>query len=121
MSTHPENVVSLHPYFKAHQGQLETFKALLPQFVEKTSTEEACIFYDFTINDDVIFCREAYAGAKGVLAHLENVGELLGKALENSDLLRIEVHGSAANLEKLKEPMGSLNPDWFVFQCGVEK
>lgn len=119
MSVHPENVVSLHPYFKVHEGQLEAFKTLLPQFVEMTSTEENRIYYDFTINGDVIHCREAYVGAEGVLAHLDNVGELLGKALEISELIRIEVHGSEANLDKLKEPMGGLNPDWFVFQCGV--
>ena len=121
MNIPPENVVSLHPYFKVHEGQLENFLPLLPHFVETTSTEEGCLYYDFTINGDVIFCREAYDGADGVLAHLDNVGELLGKALEISDFVRVEVHGSAANLEKLKEPMGALNPDWFVFECGVSK
>lgn len=100
---------------------MEAFRALLPQFVEKTSSEEKCLYYDFTINGDVIYCREAYLGAEGVQAHLDNVGELLGKALEIADLFRVEVHGSAANLEKLKEPMGALNPDWFVFECGVSK
>jgi quinol monooxygenase YgiN len=122
MSPNPENVVSLHPYFKAHEGRFEEFRALLPHFVAKTSTEQGCLYYDFTTRDgSEIFCREAYVGAEGVLAHLENVGALLGQALEMSDLIRLEVHGSASELEKLKGPMGALNPAWFVFECGLAK
>ena len=39
------NAVSLHPYFKAHPGKLETIKALLPRFVaSSTKTEEHCFY-----------------------------------------------------------------------------
>ncbi len=115
----PPNTVSLHPYFKAHPGELNTFKALLPKFVAKTSTEDLCLFYGFTINGDEIFCREAYIGAEGVALHLENVGELLGQALKNSDLTRLEVHGPAEELDKLREGMEELNPAWFVYETGL--
>ena len=122
MNVNPADVVSLHPYFTAHEGQFETFRSMLPQFVELTSSEEKCLYYDFTTrNGNEIYCREAYVGAEGVLAHLENVGELLGKALEIADLTRVEVHGSAENLAELEEAMGALNPAWFVFECGVQK
>lgn len=120
MSITGTSVVSIHPYFKVHEGKLEAFKALLPEFVAKTSTEEKCLYYDFSIMDGgVIHCREAYQGADGVLTHLENVGEVLGKALEISELLRLEFHGAASELAKLKEPLKDLNPDWFEFECGV--
>ncbi|MEM0969343.1 MAG: antibiotic biosynthesis monooxygenase, partial [Verrucomicrobiota bacterium] len=77
----PAQTVSIHPYFRVHEGKLDAFRALLPKFVEKTSSEPACHFYDFTIqNEEIIFCREAYAGAEGALAHLENVGALLEEA-----------------------------------------
>ena len=36
---YPANVVSIHPYFKVHPGQLGAFKAGLPAFIEKTRTE----------------------------------------------------------------------------------
>src|SRR5207248_8608701 len=39
---------------------------------------------------------------QGVLAHLDNVGELLAELLTMGDLTRIEVHGPATELEKLK-------------------
>lgn len=116
-----KNVVSIHPYFKPHEGKLNDFLAMLPDFVEKTWTEKRCLYYDFTLNGDVIHCREAYIGAEGAQAHLENVGDLLKQALDISDLLRLEIHGPAEELDKLREGLAGLNPDWFVFQAGLEK
>lgn len=106
--------VSLHPYFRVHPGKMEAFKAGLPAFVEKTAREEKNLFYEFTINGDEVFCREGYADAEGLLAHLENVGALLAEALKIADLTRLEVHGPAAELEKLKGPMAHLKPAWFI-------
>lgn len=120
MST-PSNVVSIHPYFKAHPGKLEAAKALLPEFVKITATEAGCLYYDFTICGDVIACREAYDGAESTLAHLGNVGALLQQLTQMTDLTRLELHGHAAELEKLKGPFADLNPLWFVQECGVQK
>ena len=117
----PANVVSLHPYFKAHPGKLDAVKASLPAFVEKTAPEEMNLYYEFTINGDEVFCREGYVGAGGVLAHLANVGALLGELMKISDLTRLEVHGPAAELEKLKGAIGDMKPAWFAWECGVKK
>jgi quinol monooxygenase YgiN len=108
------NFVSLHPYFKVHSGKLEAFKAGLPAFSEKTANEEKNLFYGFTVNGDEVFCREGYADADALLAHLENVGALLAEALKIADLTRLEVHGPASELDKLKEPLAHLKPAWFV-------
>jgi hypothetical protein len=115
------NFVSLHPYFKAHAGKLEAVKAGFPCFVEKTATEKKNLFYGYTINGDEIFCREGYTDAEGVLAHLDNVGALLTEMLTMADLTRVEVHGPAAELSKLKEPLAHLNPAWFAIECSVKK
>ena len=120
MSAALSHAVSLHPYFKIRDGKLEAFTALMPAFVEKTATEPACLYYDFTRNGDMAFCREAYEGAEGVLAHLSNVGELLGKFLELADLARLEVHGPAEEIEKLRSPLADLKPDFFVRETGLE-
>jgi quinol monooxygenase YgiN len=113
--------VSIHPYFKVHAGKLEAARALLPQFVARTATEAKCRHYEFTINGDEVFCREAYADGEGTLAHLENVGALLGEMLKVSDLLRLEIHGPAAELEKLRGPLAEFKPAWFTFACGLER
>ena len=113
--------VSLHPYFKAHPGQIETFRALFPAFVKKAAAEPGCLYYGFSVNGDEIFCREAYRTAEDLLIHLENVGQLLEQALQNADLLRLEVHGPAAELEKLKLPMSSLSPAFFGYETGLDR
>jgi len=113
--------VSIHPYFKVHAGQMEAARALLPKFVATTTTEPKCVYYEFTSNADVVFCREAYTDAEGALAHLGNVGELLGEMLKLSDLVRLEIHGPAAEIEKLKGPLAEYKPDWFVYEAGLKK
>ncbi|HEX4629422.1 MAG TPA: hypothetical protein VH188_00520 [Chthoniobacterales bacterium] len=105
--------VSLHPYFKVHPGKLAAFKAGFSKFVEKTKTEPKNLFYGFSVSGDEVFCREGYVDADGLLAHLENVGALLAEALKIADLVRLEVHGTAEQLAKLKEPMAHLKPSCF--------
>jgi len=105
--------VSLHPYFKIHPGKVDAIKASLPRFVEKTATEKQNLFYEFSMNGDELFCREAYENAEGLLAHLDNVGALLAETLKIADLTRLEVHGPAKELAKLKQPLAHLNPTFF--------
>lgn len=107
------NFVSIHPYFKVHTGKLEEFTAAFPVFVELTQTEPKNLFYEFSVNGDEVFCREGYVDADGLLTHLDNVGALLAHGLKIADLVRVEVHGPAAELEKLKEPLAHLKPTWF--------
>lgn len=113
--------VSIHPYFKVHPGKLETMKALLPRFTEKTVTEEKVLYYEFTLNGEELFCREAYRDSDGLLTHLSNVGDELNELLENADVIRVEVHGPAEELDKLRAPLAHLSPAWFVRIAGMER
>lgn len=115
------NIVSIHPYFKARAGKLAEAKAMLPQFVARVAPEKLTLHYDFTISGDEIHCRESYVNAEGLLAHLDNVGPLLGEFLKLVDITRVEVHGPADELAKLKGPLANLKPAWFVFECGVKR
>ena len=114
-------VISLHPYFKAHPGKLAIVKALLPRFVAQTASEPENVYYEFTMNGDEVFCREAYTSAAGALTHLANVGALLGEMLAVSDLVRVEIHGPAAELDQMRGPLAQFKPAWFVWECGVAR
>ena len=118
---YPNNVVTIHPYFKVHAGQSDSAKALVAKFVAKTQPEPACLFYEFTLNGDEVFCREGYVGAAGVLAHLENVGAILDEMLKISDLTRLEFHGPAEELDKLRSPLGGLTATWWVKTAGITR
>ncbi len=114
-----DNAISIHPYFKIQEGQMEACKSFLAQFNEKVATEDLCLYYNFTFKDDVFCCREAYQNADGVKAHLDNCGTLLGELLKIADLTRIEVHGPAEELEKLKATFADFDPDYFICECGI--
>ena len=104
------------PYFKIPPEKIAFLKMILPEFAAKTRNETGNLFYEFTINGDEVFCREGYVHAEALLEHLENVGEMLAATLQMAELVRLEIHGPAAQLEKLKEPLAHLNPTWFVLQ-----
>ncbi len=117
----PDTCCTLVPYFEVPQENLAAFKALGPKFVAKTSTESGCIHYAFSFSGNIAHCREGYENADGILAHLKNVGELLGEALKIAKIIRLEVHAPAAEIEKLRGPLEALNPQYFVLEEGIRK
>lgn len=112
---------TLVPYFEVQDGQLAAFKALGPKFVEKTRTESGCLHYAFSFSGSTAHCREGYVNAEAVLAHLQNVGDLLAEALKIAKIVRLEVHGPAAEIEKLKAPLAELNPQFFLLEPGIRR
>jgi hypothetical protein len=115
----PANLVTIHPYFKVQAGKQAEAEAVMKEFIATTASEGQRLFYEFTVNDDVVFCREGYVGAAGALVHLENVGSVIGKMLQVSELTRLEFHGPAAELDQMREPLAHLNPSWFVLHSGL--
>lgn len=113
------NAVSIHPYFKIHDGKEKAFEALMAQFVELTQTEKSCHYYDFSICGNQAYCREAYHDAAAVLRHLENVGSCIEASAEISELYRLEFHGPAEEIDKLREPLADLNPDFYLRATGA--
>jgi hypothetical protein len=114
-----DTAVTIHPYFKIQDGQMDACKSFIAQFCELVANEEKCLFYNFTFLGDQMCCREAYEDAEGVQAHLENCGALLGEFLKIADVTRIELQGPAEELEKLKPAFEGFKPDYYVYDCGV--
>ena len=112
---------TLVPYFKVSEGNLDNFKELCEQFVAKTREEPKCLFYGFTFDGDQAHCREGYEDADGILAHLDNVGPLLEEALKIAEITRLEVHGPGEEVEKLRGPLGELNPQFFTLEYGFRR
>ena len=117
----PDTCCTLVPYFKVADGKLEAFKALGEQFVAKTRAEPGCVHYAFSSAGQAVHCREGYDDAAALLAHLGNVGALLQEALKIAEITRLEVHAPASEIAKLREPMASLNPQWFEVEGGFRR
>ena len=64
---------------------MSEFKVISQKLIDKVKDETKCLFYGFTFNGDVAFCRESYLDtATGLLIHLANVGSLIEDALKIS-------------------------------------
>lgn len=113
--------VSLHPYFKVADGKMGEFRALCERFMEATAREPKCLYYGFSFCGDEAHCREGYADAEGLLAHLDNVGAILEEALKIAEVARLEVHGTEEELAKLREPLGALGTTFFVMEYGFRR
>ena len=69
----------------------------------------------------IMFCREGYQDADAALAHLQNVGPLLAEFQKLTDLLRLEFHGPAAELAKLRGPAADFKPEFFTLEYGFRR
>lgn len=116
-----DTVCTLVPYFTVQDGKLDEFKALGEKMVERTKSESDVVFYGYSFSGQRVHCREGYTSAAGILAHLENVDELLQQALKIASLDLLEVHGPASEVDALREPLKGLNPTFFTMEIGFRR
>jgi len=116
-----DKCVTILPYFKVPSGKMDTFKRLCEKFVEKSKPEPKCLYYGWSFHEDQAHCREGYEDAEGLLAHLQRVGPILDEALKIADLARLEVHGPAEELSKLREPLANLRVQFFTLEYGFRR
>ena len=118
MNAPTDTGVSFAPYFDIPPANRAAFEALVEEFVAATRQESGCLYYGFCFKGDQAMCREGYGDAEAFLAHLDNVGTLFAKAQELATVTRMEMHGPAAELDKLRQPLADLDIDYFILETG---
>ncbi|MCF3652514.1 putative quinol monooxygenase [Synoicihabitans lomoniglobus] len=116
-----DTCVTIVPYFKIKPGCADAFRALTELFVAKAQTESGCLYYGFSFDGDMAHCREGYENAAGLLVHLQNVASLIQEAGQLAETVTLELHGCAAELDKLREPLKDMPAKWFVLENGFRK
>jgi hypothetical protein len=116
-----DTACSIQPYFQIAEGKEAEFRAISDQMVESTTEESGCLYYGFSFDGDMSYCREGYVDADALLAHAVNAGPLLEQLTGVSTLVRMEICGPAAEIDKLREPMGFLNPAFLVLESGFRR
>ncbi len=117
----PANLVTIHPYFQLHPGMQARANEVMEKFILKTQGEPLCLFYEFSLLGEEVFCREGYVGAAGVLHHLQNIGAILEEMLTIANLTRLEFHGPADEMDLLREPLAHLDARLFVVTSGAAR
>lgn len=109
------------PYFKIHAGRLAEFKAVSARCVEQTRPESGCLYYGFSFDGDNAHCREGYENAEALLAHVQNIGPLLGELLQLADLTRVEIHGPEQELAKIRDALSDIKAQYFTLEQGFRR
>jgi hypothetical protein len=123
-----DTVCHLYPYFQVHD--VAAFKKTWSNAYAATQAnaeDEKSHQYAFSFctkdGSTTAACRESYADADSVLKHIGNVDApfnatngACGK--EISEIIRIEMHGPAAEIAKLKEALKDAPFDLHFFETG---
>ena len=92
-------------------GKLDEFKKIATEAIERVEANEPdTLSYEWFFNDDESKCYllEWYKNSEAVLAHLENIGDLLGSLVEISSTNRLEIYGDPSEaLRQTLEPFGA--------------
>ena len=107
--------------FKIHKGKLDEFKNIASACivaVTKNEKGKGALQYVWFFSPDNSECvvRETYADSNAVLAHMGNVGELLGQLFGMSDF-ELEIYGNPS--EELQNAAAGLNPKVYSFYQGL--
>ena len=116
------NKIQVTAKFKIHQGKVNEFKKVANAAIAAVNENEkgkGALQYDWFFSPDETECvvRESYADSNAVLAHMGNVGELLGQLLSMSDF-DLEVYADHLS-EELQQAAAALNPKVYSFYGGL--
>ena len=108
-------------HFKIKPGEIDAFKRKAAELIAVVKEKEkgvGSMQYDWFYNETLSECivREIYADSSAVLAHLVNVGGLLGELLAISEL-SLTVCGSPS--EELKKASEGMNITYYTFEAGA--
>jgi quinol monooxygenase YgiN len=104
------NNLQLTARFVIHEGKLNKFKELAKACMYSTKEKDTgTLQYDWYFNDDETECRvrETYVDSDAILAHIGNLGPLLGELLEIADFYP-ELYGTPS--EALVNATAALKP-----------
>ena len=115
------NEIRLTAKFTIQNGKSEEFKSIASKCVVAVRENEkgkSCSQYDWFFSADGKICHvlETYANSDAVIAHMANVGELLGQLLQISSLSG-DIYGELS--DELQEAFKGLDIKLFTFYQGA--
>jgi quinol monooxygenase YgiN len=103
---------------KIAHADLAELKQLAGKALELTMAEAGVLQYDWFFSDDETKCvvRETYENSDAVLAHMANVGDLIGQLAQLGGGLQIEAFGTLS--PQLIEAAAAFQPTVYSFFQG---
>jgi quinol monooxygenase YgiN len=92
-------------------GKIDEFKKLAAELIKKVEANEPnTLSYEWFLSDDESKCYvlEIYKDSEALMAHLGDIGEMMGPFLELAPLTRLELYGSPSDeVRQALEPFGT--------------
>merc|ERR1712232_145701 len=89
------------------------------EFQRLTKNEKCVKYYGFAMMGDQAVCKEGYASAAAFIAHMENVKGPWRAARLAAEVVKIEVHGPVAEVERLREPLAEFQTSFWSYLDGA--
>ena len=115
------DICTIHPTFTVTDW--EKAKPVMEDFVEKTKSEDGCVYYGWVRDGDKLKCREGYVDGAAINAHLANVGDCIQAILAEgvASLDSINIQGPADQLELVKPGTKDLGTKYYATDGGFSK
>ena len=103
---------------KITPDNLDEFKRLAGEALKIVAGEPGALQYDWFFNADESVCvvRETYENSDAALAHIGNVGEILGPVVQLGGGLELELFGSPS--DQLVQALGAFSPTCYSYFQG---
>lgn len=97
----PMQLLSVHTSFELHDA--EAAMPLLDAIVQRSKTEDNCLYTGWTRSGDTLVLREAFGSVNGIARHVENIGEQLQALTAGpkpaATFLETRLHTALGNLQ----------------------
>lgn len=116
------DVVTLIGTFTLHPEKADAFKANCEAMVALREKEPDHLASAYSFDGDGgAVSREDYRNAEAVIRHMQVGEHIFEKTRQMVDITGAEVHGPAAELDKLRDPLRDLSPRFFVTESGFRR
>lgn len=110
MTHHKDPAIMMFPYFTVPPDQLEQWKQNAERFYEAASQCDDLMFCGMAYSGNRVHIRQGYRSADAFVAHLQRIQVFMSETLRTSTLDKVEVHGSLADLVKVKRHITMIGP-----------
>eukprot|EP00747_Dinoflagellata_sp_TGD_P196827 gnl/TRDRNA2_/TRDRNA2_67423_c0_seq1.p1 gnl/TRDRNA2_/TRDRNA2_67423_c0~~gnl/TRDRNA2_/TRDRNA2_67423_c0_seq1.p1 ORF type:complete len:436 (-),score=56.10 gnl/TRDRNA2_/TRDRNA2_67423_c0_seq1:69-1295(-) len=114
----PDTALAILPFYSVRD--LDKFLAVYQESMERVKQEALCLGYGVAISRGeqltMAFFRESFASAEGVVAHFENIADLMKNGFcRYGELVSMQIHGPKVEIDKLRTHpvVQEMNPDFY--------
>lgn len=115
-------VVTLVGYFNIRPASADQFRANCEEMVALRGREPGHLASAYSFDGDIAATsREDYENADAVMRHMEVGQHIYERTRALVEVTGVEIHGPAAELDKLRDLFGDLSPRLYVTEFGFRR